>query len=76
MCKYSTRKVQIRATLGDGHRYFISCETALVQVFLKHIWEHDQIENGLHWALEITFREDVWRIHKDYAPRIGRRCST
>jgi predicted transposase YbfD/YdcC len=50
-------------------RYFISSWTATAQVFLKCIREHWQIENGLHWVLDIAFREDDSRIRKDHAPQ-------
>lgn len=50
-------------------RYFISSWDAPAQVFLKSIREHWQIENGLHWVLDIAFREDESRIRKDHAPQ-------
>jgi predicted transposase YbfD/YdcC len=50
-------------------RYFISSWTASAQAFLKRIREHWQIENGLHWVLDIAFREDESRIRKDHAPQ-------
>lgn len=50
-------------------RYFISSWSASAQDFLKRIREHWQIENGLHWVLDIAFREDESRIRKDHAPQ-------
>jgi predicted transposase YbfD/YdcC len=50
-------------------RYFISSWAATAQSFLKAIREHWQIENGLHWVLDIAFREDESRIRKDHAPQ-------
>jgi predicted transposase YbfD/YdcC len=50
-------------------RYFISSWIASAQAFLKGIQEHWQIENGLHWVLDIAFREDESRIRKDHAPQ-------
>lgn len=50
-------------------RYFISSWTASAQEFLKAIRDHWQIENGLHWVLDIAFREDDSRIRKDNAPQ-------
>lgn len=50
-------------------RYFISSWSASAQAFLKAIREHWQIENGLHWVLDIAFREDEARIRKDHAPQ-------
>jgi predicted transposase YbfD/YdcC len=49
-------------------RYFISSlETRAVR-FLKIIRGHWSIENGLHWVLDIAFREDDSRARKDHAP--------
>src|SRR5574341_643595 len=50
-------------------RYFISSWSASALKFLQHIREHWQIENGLHWVLEVAFREDESRIRKDHAPQ-------
>lgn len=50
-------------------RYFISSWSASAHAFLKRIREHWQIENGLHWVLDIAFREDESRIRKDHAPQ-------
>lgn len=50
-------------------RYFISSWMASAQAFLRRIREHWQIENGLHWVLDIAFREDESRIRKDHAPQ-------
>lgn len=49
-------------------RYFISSWHASARDFLHHIREHWQIENGLHWVLDIAFREDESRVRKDHAP--------
>ena len=50
-------------------RYFISSWQAAAQDFLEAIREHWQIENGLHWVLDIAFREDESRIRKDHGPQ-------
>jgi predicted transposase YbfD/YdcC len=50
-------------------RYFISSWRASAQAFLNAIRNHWQIENGLHWVLDIAFREDESRIRKDHAPQ-------
>lgn len=51
------------------NRYFISSWQASGQDFLKAIREHWHIENGLHWVLDIAFREDESRIRKNHAPQ-------
>ena len=50
-------------------RYFISSWDASAADFLRAIRDHWQIENGLHWVLDIAFREDASRIRKDHAPQ-------
>ena len=50
-------------------RYFISSWSATAQDFLQAIRDHWQVENGLHWVLDIAFREDESRIRKDHAPQ-------
>jgi len=62
--------VRVTATKTETTtRYFISSWQASAQVFLHAIREHWQIENGLHWVLDIAFREDESRIRKDHAPQ-------
>lgn len=50
-------------------RYFISSLQASAHDFLHTIRDHWQIENGLHWVLDIAFREDESRVRKDHAPQ-------
>jgi predicted transposase YbfD/YdcC len=50
-------------------RYFISSWQASAQDFMTAIREHWQIENGLHWVLDIAFRENDSCIRKDHAPQ-------
>src|SRR6266496_2857004 len=50
-------------------RYFISSWEASADDFLRAIRDHWHIENGLHWVLDIAFREDASPIRKDHAPQ-------
>ena len=62
----------IRATPSKTEvtiRYFMSSWKASARDFLLYIREHWQIENSLHWVLDIAFREDESRIRKDHAPQ-------
>lgn len=62
--------VRVTPTKTETHtRYFISSWTASADAFLKAIRDHWQIENGLHWVLDIAFREDESRIRKGHAPQ-------
>lgn len=49
-------------------RYYISSLPANAQRLLQIIRSHWQVENKLHWTLDVTFREDESRIRKDAAP--------
>ena len=45
-------------------RYFISSLPSEAKQTLKAVREHWGIENGLHWKLDIAFREDESRVRK------------
>lgn len=51
-------------------RYFINSIAANANVFAKAVRGHWQVENGLHWRLDVIFREDASRIRKGNAPAI------
>ncbi len=36
---------------------------------MQRIRDHWQIENGLHWALDVAFREDDSRLRKNHGPQ-------
>jgi predicted transposase YbfD/YdcC len=42
-------------------RYYITSLSEEVKEFAKAVREHWQVENNLHWALDISFREDSCR---------------
>ena len=48
--------------------YFISSLKNHAPTIAKSIREHWGIEKGLHWRLDISFREDQCRVCKDHAP--------
>lgn len=50
-------------------RYFITSAASAVSEFAGAVRDHWQIENRLHWSLDVMFREDECRIRKDYAPQ-------
>jgi predicted transposase YbfD/YdcC len=50
-------------------RYYISSLPSNAKAFGQAVRGHWSIENGLHWVLDIAFREDESRIRKDHAPQ-------
>jgi predicted transposase YbfD/YdcC len=49
--------------------YYISSLPPNAQQLLAAIRQHWQVENALHWVLDVTFREDDSRIRKDNSPQ-------
>lgn len=49
-------------------RYFISSLPANVIQFSQAVRGHWGIENGLHWVMDIVFRDDECRIRKKHGP--------
>lgn len=65
----TVRYVSATDKMETTTRYFISSWHASASDFLRAIRDHWQIENGLHWVLDVAFREDDSRIRKDHAPQ-------
>lgn len=57
-CTSSKREVE--------DRYYLSSLTGNAAMLLDARRTHWQIENGLHWVLDVAFREDACRIRKDH----------
>jgi len=49
-------------------RYFISSRALTAAEMLAAVRGHWEIENCLHWSLDVTFGEDACRVRKDHAP--------
>lgn len=63
----------IRRRIVDGEetvktRYFISSLDANAKKILAASRKHWEIENGLHWILDVAFDEDRSRVRTDNAP--------
>jgi predicted transposase YbfD/YdcC len=62
----STR--EIGEKISRETRYYISSLSVSAETISNAIREHWGVENGLHWVLDVTFREDDSRIRKGNAP--------
>jgi predicted transposase YbfD/YdcC len=49
-------------------RYFISSRSLTAAEMLAAVRGHWEIENCLHWSLDVTFHEDACRTRKDHGP--------
>ncbi len=67
-------KVEAIRRLGEETsreiRYYISSRAACAEVMNAAVREHWGIENGLHWVLDIAFREDESRVRKGHGPEL------
>gem|GEM_PF-1060598 len=61
------RRLADRTTL-ETH-YYISSLPGSASVLLKAIWARWGIENGLHWVLDVAFREDDQRTRVGTSPQ-------
>ena len=56
------------AAITSDYRIYISSLIRSAMVFVAMIRQHWDIENKLHWSLDVTFNEDRCRIRKEHAP--------
>lgn len=61
------RECHQRGRVSIEQRYFIT-SLSEVKLFQQAVRSHWGIENGLHWRLDVTFREDESRIRRGNAP--------
>ncbi len=64
-----TCEQRFEAASEQQTRYFIASLPPDPMQLLQVVRCHWQIENGLHWVLDIAFREDESRVRKDHGPR-------
>ena len=55
------------AAITSDYRLYISSLIRSATAFVTMIRQHWDIENKLHWSLDVTFNEDRCRIRKDHA---------
>lgn len=57
----------IRGEVSRETRYYISSLSGNAKEFGRAVRSHWGIENGLHWVLDVVFREDYSRVREGYA---------
>jgi len=61
------RMAHQQAPVTSDYRIYISSLVRSATAFVTMIRQHWDIENKLHWSLDVTFNEDRSRIRKEYA---------
>ena len=61
------RMAHQHAPVTSDYRFYISSLVRSATAFVTMIRQHWDIENKLHWSLDVTFNEDRCRIRKDHA---------
>lgn len=59
---------QTASQVAAETRYFVSSLPPDAKRLAQAIRSHWEIENRLHWCLDVTFGEDACRVRKDHAP--------
>jgi predicted transposase YbfD/YdcC len=60
---------RLESTVTTQTRYYISSLPGDAKQLLAAVRSHWQIENSVHWVLDLAFREDESRVRKDNAPQ-------
>lgn len=56
----------VNGEITIAHRYYLSSARLDASTFLEKTRDHWSIENGLHWVLDVAFREDDCRVRKGH----------
>jgi len=63
-----TESIDSRGRRRSEVRYSILSRLLSSKEFAGAVPGHWSIENNLHWQLDVSFREDEWRVRRDHAP--------
>jgi predicted transposase YbfD/YdcC len=62
------RMAHKQAPVTSDYRFYLSSLPRSATAFVTMIRHHWDIENKLHWSLDVTFNEDSCRIRQEHAP--------
>jgi predicted transposase YbfD/YdcC len=62
------RMTHKQAPVTSDYRFYLTSLVRSATAFVTMIRQHWDIENKLHWSLDVTFNEDRCRIRKEHAP--------
>jgi predicted transposase YbfD/YdcC len=62
-------RVEKGGVVSHERRYYLSSRALSAAAFLDAIRSHWQIENALHWVLDVTFKDDLSRVHKGHGAK-------
>jgi len=62
------RTAHKQAPVTSDYRFYLASLVRSATAFVTMIRQHWDIENKLHWSLDVTFNEDRCRIRKEHAP--------
>ncbi len=62
----SIRKVDGETTTNK--RYYLNSFSSDAQLLAHAVRKHWEVENNVHWVLDVAFREDDCPVHSDHAP--------
>ena len=67
MAVETIRMAHKQAPVTSDYRFYLSSLRRSADAFVRMIRYHWDIENKLHWSLDVVFNEDRCRIRKDHA---------